>query len=84
MAARAGLGDRTFLRRFQKATGLNPTAYVQQVRVGRARDLLERSTLPFADIAWRLGYEDAGAFRKVFQKIVGLGPADYRRRFAVS
>jgi len=84
MAARAGLGDRTFLRRFQKATGLNPTAYVQQLRVGRARDLLERSTLPFADIAWRLGYEDAGAFRKVFQKIVGLGPADYRRRFAVS
>ena len=84
MAARAGLGDRTFLRRFQKATGLKPTAYVQHLRVGRARDLLERSTLPFADIAWRLGYEDAGAFRKVFQKIVGLGPADYRRRFAVS
>jgi transcriptional regulator GlxA family with amidase domain len=78
------LGERTFLRRFQKATGLNPTEYLQHLRVGRARELLEFSVLPVDQIAWHVGYEDAGAFRKVFQKLMGLTPGDYRRRFAVA
>ncbi|HIC81232.1 MAG TPA: helix-turn-helix domain-containing protein [Kiloniellaceae bacterium] len=83
MAAAAGLSERTFLRRFQKATGLNPTAYLQRLRVGKARELLELSSLPFGRIAWEVGYEDPAAFRKVFHKVMGLTPGDYRRRFAV-
>ena len=38
MAAKARLGERTFLRRFQKATGLTPTEYVQHIRVSKARE----------------------------------------------
>ena len=83
MAAAAGLSERTFLRRFHKATGLNPTAYLQRLRVGKARELLELSSLPFGRIAWEVGYEDPAAFRKVFHKVMGLTPGDYRRRFAV-
>jgi transcriptional regulator GlxA family with amidase domain len=84
MAEQARLGERTFLRRFQKATGLNPTEYLQHLRVGKARELLEASALAVDQIAWRVGYEDAGAFRKVFQKLMGLTPGDYRRRFGVA
>jgi transcriptional regulator GlxA family with amidase domain len=83
MAAKARVGERTFLRRFQKATGLTPTQYVQSVRVQKARELLELTTLPVKEIAWKVSYEDAGAFRKVFQKAVGLQPAEYRKRFGV-
>lgn len=82
LAAEAGLGERTFLRRFKAATGSTPSAYLQGVRVGRARELLELSGKAFADIAWQLGYEDAGAFRKIFQRSVGIAPGEYRRRFA--
>ena len=84
MAAQAGVGERTFLRRFSKATGLRPTAYLQHLRIGKAREMLEFSTLPIEQIAWRVGYEDPGAFRKVFKKIIGLTPGDYRRRFFVN
>ncbi|PTL76441.1 GlxA family transcriptional regulator [Vitiosangium sp. GDMCC 1.1324] len=84
MAAKAVLGERTFLRRFQKATGLNPTAYVQHLRVGKAREMLETTNLPLEQVAWRVGYEDPGAFRKVFLKLMGLSPGDYRRRFSIS
>ena len=84
MAEQAGLGERTFLRRFTKATGLKPTAYLQQLRVGKAREMLELSTLTVDQIAWRVGYDDPGAFRKVFHRLLGLTPGEYRRRFSVA
>lgn len=82
MAAAAGLGERTLLRRFQRATALRPTEYLQHLRVGKARDLLERSDRAIEDIAWQVGYADAGAFRRIFQRLMGLSPGEYRRRFS--
>lgn len=84
MAECAGLEERTFLRRFRAATGLRPTEYCQQVRVGRACRLLEFTRRSVDQIAWGVGYQDPGAFRKVFQRLTGVTPSDYRKRFAVS
>ena len=84
MAEKAGMEERTFLRRFQKAAGLKPTEYCQQLRVGKAREMLEFTHQNIEQIAWSVGYEDPGAFRKVFHKIVGLTPAEYRQRFAMA
>lgn len=81
MAAEAGLEERTFLRRFQKATGMRTTEYCQRLRVGKARELLQFSAATVEQIAWDVGYSDVGAFRKVFMRILGLSPSDYRRRF---
>ena len=81
LAGRIQLSERTLLRRFQKATGLKPTEYVQSLRVGKAREALEFSTDTVNEIAWKVGYEDPGAFRKVFRKMIGVTPRDYRRRF---
>ncbi len=83
MASVAVLGERTFLRRFKKTTGINPTAYLQALRVGKAREMLEFSQRSFREIAWEVGYEDQSGFRKVFQRMMGLTPSEYRRRFAV-
>ncbi|MDZ3990915.1 GlxA family transcriptional regulator [Pseudomonas sp. Teo4] len=83
MAACAGLEERTFLRRFRAATGLKPTEYCQQVRVGRACRMLEFTRRNVEQIAWGVGYQDPSAFRRVFQRITGLTPSDYRRQFAV-
>jgi transcriptional regulator GlxA family with amidase domain len=83
MTAVAILGERTFLRRFKKATGMKPIEYLQALRVGKAREMLEFSQTPFGKIAWNVGYEDQGAFRKVFVRLVGLQPREYRRRFSV-
>lgn len=84
LAKRAGLEERTFLRRFRKATGLRPTEYAQQIRIARAREALELSRRSIEQIAWEVGYNDASAFRKLFQRLTGLAPADYRRRFGVA
>ncbi len=82
LAAHAGLEARTFLRRFQKATGMTSTEYGQRLRIGRARALLEANAMTIDAIAWDVGYQDAAAFRKVFKRILGLSPSDYRQRFA--
>jgi len=84
MASVSGLEERTFLRRFQKATGLNPTQYNQRLRVGKAREMLEFTSDTVNQIAWAVGYDDPRSFRKVFHKVMGLSPGDYRRRFAAA
>ena len=84
MATRVSLGKRTFLRRFNKATGMTPTRYLQYLRVGKARESLEFSMSTVNEIAWMVGYEDPGSFRKVFQRIMGLSPGHYRRRFGIA
>ncbi|VXC74674.1 HTH-type transcriptional regulator glxA [Pseudomonas sp. 8Z] len=84
MAARASLGERTFLRRFRAATGLKPTEYCQQLRVSKARELLEFTRQSIDQVAWQVGYRDSGAFRKVFARLVGVSPGDYRRRFGTA
>jgi transcriptional regulator GlxA family with amidase domain len=81
LADTAGLEQRTLLRRFQKATGMTTTEYAQQLRVGKARELLQFGSAPVDRVAWDVGYGDPGAFRKVFSRIVGLTPGEYRRRF---
>jgi transcriptional regulator GlxA family with amidase domain len=83
LAAQAGLEQRTFIRRFQKATGLTTGEYIQRLRVGKARELLQFTKSPVERIAWEVGYTDPSAFRKVFGRIVGLTPQEYRQRFSV-
>jgi transcriptional regulator GlxA family with amidase domain len=82
IARHAGLEPRTFLRRFVQATGMKPSEYQQRLRMSRARERLEFSRSSVEAIAASVGYDDARGFRRVFHKIVGLTPADYRRRFS--
>lgn len=81
MAARSGLPERSFVRRFRKATGMSPLEYVHTLRLEEAKQQLETTQLPVEAIAGECGYEDAGYFSRLFAKRVGLTPAQYRRRF---
>lgn len=80
----AGMTERTFLRRFTAATGHRPNAYLQQVRIARAREELERTSTPVDRIAWEVGYGDPAAFRKIFHKLAGTSPGSYRQRFGIA
>ena len=84
LAAAAGMTGRTYLRRFSAATSFTPVEYLQQVRIARAREALERTLTPVDRIAWDVGYSDPAAFRKLFQKLTGLPPAAYRQQFGIA
>ncbi|WP_299861512.1 helix-turn-helix domain-containing protein [uncultured Hoeflea sp.] len=83
LSARARLSGRTFLRRFKAATGTSPNAYVQALRVEKARGLLERTRDPVSAVSWAVGYQDVSAFGRVFRSVTGLSAVDYRQRFSV-
>ena len=83
MAKRAGLGERTFKRRFTQATGMSPIAYVQRLRIEDAKRRLERTAAPVDDVAWQVGYEEPAFFRRLFRRLTGLPPGAYRRRFRI-
>ncbi|MBB2972963.1 helix-turn-helix domain-containing protein [Mesorhizobium sp. RMAD-H1] len=80
MAARSGLTERNFLRRFKRATGQSPMEYVRTLRIEEAKQLLETTAMPVDDIAIEVGYVEPSAFRHVFRKLVGVTPSAYRRR----
>jgi transcriptional regulator GlxA family with amidase domain len=83
LLSRSRLAERTFKRRFTRATGLTPIAYVQRLRVEDAKRRLERTDSPVDEISWRVGYEDPAFFRRLFKRTTGLAPGAYRKRFRV-
>lgn len=82
-ARAAGLGVRTLLRRFRKATGHTPLEYAQSLRVESAKRLLETTDRTVEDLAEAVGYADPASFRRLFKARTGLTPGAYRRRFSL-
>ena len=80
LVERSGLPERTFKRRFARATGYSPIAYVQHVRVEEAKRRLERTSESVDAISYLVGYEDPASFRRLFKRITGVTPAAYRRK----
>ena len=81
MAARSGLSERGFLRRFRRAPGQSPAEYVLTLRVEEAKQLLETTATPIDDIAGEVGYSEPSSFRVAFRRNVGLSASAYRRKW---
>lgn len=81
MVELSGLSERTFKRRFRKATGMTPIEYVLTLRLEEAKQMLESTDEPVEGIAEAVGYQDPAFFSRKFGARVGLTPLQYRRRF---
>jgi transcriptional regulator GlxA family with amidase domain len=82
LAERAGLGERTFVRRFKAATGRSPAGYLQALRMEAAKLMLERDAEPIQAISSGVGYDDVAFFRELFKRATGMTPGEYRAHFA--
>ncbi|MGX6602730.1 GlxA family transcriptional regulator [Micromonosporaceae bacterium Da 78-11] len=81
LAAHANLSPRQFTRAFAAETGTPPGRYVDRVRLETARRLLEDTDGGVAQIARSSGYGTTEAMRRAFVQVLGVAPAEYRRRF---
>ncbi|HEU5103902.1 MAG TPA: AraC family transcriptional regulator [Roseiflexaceae bacterium] len=79
-AALVDLAPGYFSRLFTQATGLSFRAFTLQVRLERARTLLEETTMPIGQIAHALGYADVFLFSRQFKQQYGLSPSQARKK----
>lgn len=79
MAAAACLSSNHLLRTFKQAYSISPFQYLSQVRLQRARILLETVSDPVQDIVYQVGFESASSFIKSFRAKFNITPSKYRR-----
>lgn len=81
LAGRFGMSPRNFTRVFTREIGVAPGRFVEQCRLERARQYLEQTNAPLAEVAERCGYATADGLRIAFDRNLGVTPSAYRRRF---
>jgi len=82
LARRASLCPRQFSRRFQRAFKQTPAAFVEDLRLGEARERLAATRTPIETLAASVGFSNPDSFRRAFERRFGLPPTTYRRRFS--
>jgi transcriptional regulator GlxA family with amidase domain len=81
LAQQARLCPRQFSRRFKRAFGVSPAAFVESTRLNEAQRRLADSARSIDRVAASLGYRSSHVFRRAFERRFGISPSLYRSRF---
>ena len=81
LAGRACLCPRHFRRRFKAEFGTNPANFVERLRLDEARRRLSAGDNSIENVGMSVGFKSADAFRRAFERRLGVSPNHYRRRF---
>ena len=80
VAAEAGMGYSKFRKAFKDYTGYAPAQYFLRLKMERAKDYLLDTPLSCKEISYRLGFDSASHFNKMFRLHQGQTPLEYRER----
>ena len=78
MAEKTNYSEPHFCRLFKQSFGQNFTSYLTEYRINMAKKMLEQPTVNVKDVGKNVGYEDSNYFTKVFRRITGQSPTEYR------
>jgi AraC-like DNA-binding protein/ligand-binding sensor protein len=67
-----------FCKIFKKMTGINFTEYLSRVRIEKSKNLLLNPNLRVSEIAYEVGFQSLTHFNRVFKRVLGQSPTDYR------
>ncbi len=80
LSALTGLSKYHLLRSFTKQKGISPYSYLETIRIGNAKKLLEQG-IPPIEVAFQTGFSDQSHFSNFFKKLIGLTPKQYMNIF---
>lgn len=83
ISAAIGLSTVQFSRRFHKMFGMNPSEYVSELRLDKARSLLQENRLTLDEIAVQCGYSNGFYFSRVFSQKMHISPSEYRQSYRI-
>lgn len=75
-----GLSKYYLLRSFTKQKGISPYSYLETIRIGKAKKMLEQGVLPI-EVATQTGFSDQSHFSNFFKRFIGLTPKQYMNVF---
>lgn len=78
VASEAGMGYSKFRKVFKNYTGFAPAQFFLRLKMERAKDYLLSTNLSCKEISYRLGFDSAPYFNKMFRTYEGLTPIEYR------
>ncbi len=76
----AHMSQSSLFRTFRQIMGRSPLDYLIHLRVGKAAQLLQSSTLRIREVSDAVGFVDSNYFTRQFRTITGVSPREYRRR----
>lgn len=79
-AGSKGMSVSWFIRNFKKYTGITPMQYIVSIRISNAQGLLETTNYSINEIARIVGYDNPLYFSRLFHKIKGCSPSQYRKQ----
>jgi len=80
VAREAGMSTATLERRFRAHLQMTPMAFLAQLRIARACELLRETPLNMTEISAQCGYESPAAFSRAFHQRIGIAPSHFRRQ----
>lgn len=80
LAEKTGVTARQLHRKLTATVGLNPNAYIQQKKIGKAQKLLmDNPEIPLKNVAYDCGFSDYSYFTRVFKNLTGISPGEMRK-----
>lgn len=66
--------------RIKKILGISTTDFINTIRINKAKEMIRAEELTFSEIAYKTGYNDSAYFSRIFKKITGLTPGQYKTK----
>ncbi len=80
MAERTGMSPYYFSKQFKAQTGVTFIDYVTSARIAESKNSLQYTRLSLKEIAYQIGYNDPNYYSRVFKKIEGVSPKEFRKQ----
>ena len=80
VAAEFGISEGHLSKTFKLKYGMRFSAYVEAVRMDKAKDFLKNTSLNVSEISELTGYLSTNTFCRAFKRVTGLTPSDYRNK----
>jgi AraC family transcriptional activator FtrA len=83
IADKFAMTEKTLRRRFRSELDTTPSRWIQAQRIAKAKEMLGQSSLPVSEICRQVGYDDHASFVRLFSRITGVTPSEYRQHIRI-
>ena len=80
LAEICNMSESYFRRVFKQVKAVSPIAYINQLKLSRAKELLEEGMYSVSDVAFLSGYHDEAYFSREFKRETGISPVKYKEK----